>query len=79
MEEGRWQYRDSSGKTKERNWRTEKIKFLQEAAIMGQLMYPSEVTMYGVVIKDEPVSNEGILYISKYILTIYSLSVLKSM
>ena len=34
----------------------EKIKFLQEAAIMGQFKHPSVVTMYGVVTKDEPVS-----------------------
>ena len=36
----------------------DKIKFLQEAAIMGQFKHPGVVTMYGVVTKDEPVSME---------------------
>ena len=32
-----------------------KVKFLQEAAIMGQFKHPSVVTMYGVVTGSEPV------------------------
>ena len=35
----------------------EKIKFLQEAAIMGQFKHPNVVTMYGVVVQEEPVSS----------------------
>ena len=34
------------------------IKFLQEAAIMGQFKDPNVVTMYGVVTAGEPVSRE---------------------
>ena len=33
----------------------DRIKFLQEAAIMGQFKHPSIVTMYGVVTEGEPV------------------------
>ncbi len=35
----------------------ERVKFLQEAAIMGQFKDPNVVTMYGVVTAGEPVSN----------------------
>ena len=34
----------------------DKVKFLQEAAIMGQFKHPNVVTMYGVVTEGEPVS-----------------------
>ena len=34
----------------------DKIKFLQEAAIMGQFSHPNVVKLYGVVSKGEPVS-----------------------
>ena len=34
----------------------DRVKFLQEAAIMGQFKHPNVVTMYGVVRDDEPVS-----------------------
>ncbi len=34
----------------------EKIKFLQEAAIMGQFSHPNIVKLHGVVIEGEPVS-----------------------
>ena len=34
----------------------EKVKFLQEAAIMGQFQHPSIVKLHGVVIIGEPVS-----------------------
>ena len=33
----------------------DKVKFLQEAAIMGQFKHPNVVTMYGVVTDGEPV------------------------
>ena len=34
----------------------ERVKFLQEAAIMGQFLHPSVVKLYGVVTLGEPVS-----------------------
>ena len=34
----------------------EKVKFLQEAAIMGQFCHPNVVKLYGVVTMGEPVS-----------------------
>ena len=34
----------------------DKIKFLQEAAIMGQFSHPNVVKLYGIVTKGEPVS-----------------------
>ena len=33
-----------------------RIKFLQEAAIMGQFKHPNVVLLYGVVVADQPVS-----------------------
>ena len=35
----------------------ERVKFLQEAAIMGQFHHPNVVTLYGVVTVGEPVSK----------------------
>ena len=35
----------------------DRVKFLQEAAIMGQFKHPNVVTMYGVVTEGEPVSR----------------------
>ena len=34
----------------------DRVKFLQEAAIMGQFKHPNVVTMHGVVKEGEPVS-----------------------
>ena len=34
----------------------DRVKFLQEAAIMGQFKHPNVVTLYGVVSEGEPVS-----------------------
>ena len=34
----------------------DKVKFLQEAAIMAQFTHPNVVSLYGVVSKSEPVS-----------------------
>ena len=34
----------------------DRVKFLQEAAIMGQFRHPNVVTMHGVVTEGEPVS-----------------------
>ena len=34
-----------------------RIKFLQEAAIMGQFKHPNIVELYGVVVTEQPVSQ----------------------
>ena len=36
---------------------TDKVKFLQEAAIMAQFKHPNVVSLYGVVSKDQSVCN----------------------
>ena len=36
---------------------TDKVKFLQEAAIMAQFTHPNVVSLYGVVSKGDPVSK----------------------
>ncbi len=41
---------------------TEKVKFLQEAAIMGQFHHPNVVTLHGVVTLVEPVSDFSLLF-----------------
>ena len=41
---------------KDRASEEDKVKFLQEAAIMGQFSHPNVVTMYGVVTVGDPVS-----------------------
>ena len=38
----------------------EKVKFLQEAAIMGQFHHPNIIELYGVVTVGEPVSLSSI-------------------
>ncbi len=35
----------------------DKVKFLQEAAIMGQFLHPNVVKLHGVVTVGEPVSK----------------------
>ena len=35
----------------------ERVKFLQEAAIMGQFHHPNVIALYGVVTVGEPVNN----------------------
>ena len=42
---------------KEGSKEEDRVKFLQEAAIMGQFKHPNVVTMYGVVKEREPVSH----------------------
>ena len=37
----------------------DRVKFLQEAAIMGQFKDPNVVTMHGIVTDGEPVSIQG--------------------
>ena len=39
----------------------DRVKFLQEAAIMGQFKHPNVVTMYGVVTEGEPVSVQSLI------------------
>ena len=34
----------------------DKVKFLQEAAIMGQFSHPNVVKLYGIITEGEPVS-----------------------
>ena len=46
---------------KEGSGEEDRVKFLQEAAIMGQFKHPNVVEMYGVVTQGKPVSN---LYIA---------------
>ena len=41
-----------------------KVKFLQEAAIMAQFKHPNVVSLYGVVSKDQSVCNLHMLSIS---------------
>jgi serine/threonine protein kinase len=40
----------------------DKVKFLQEAAIMGQFKHPNVVEMYGVVTQGEPVSCTEVFF-----------------
>ena len=35
----------------------DRVKFLQEAAIMGQFRHPNVVQLYGVVMEGNPVSS----------------------
>ena len=42
---------------KEGSGEEDRVKFLQEAAIMGQFKHPNVVEMYGVVTQGEPVSS----------------------
>ena len=35
----------------------DRVRFLQEAAIMGQFYHPNVVTLHGVVTKDDPVNK----------------------
>lgn len=59
VEKGVWQRNGSSSlevalKTlSERSSELDKVKFLQEAAIMAQFRHPNVVTLYGVVSKTE--------------------------
>ncbi len=39
----------------------DKVRFLQEAAIMGQFKHPNVVKMYGVVTEEEPVCGCTVL------------------
>ena len=43
---------------KERSGEEDRVKFLQEAAIMGQFKHPNVVEMYGMITMSQPVSNK---------------------
>ena len=49
-------------KTNQSKIEEEKIKFLQEAAIMGQFRHPNVVKLMGVVTVGEPVSFVQVTY-----------------
>ena len=49
---------------KEGSGEEDRIKFLQEAAIMGQFKHPNVVTMYGVVTEGEPVRHQRSPFLS---------------
>ena len=46
---------------KEGSGEEDRVKFLQEAAIMGQFKHPNVVEMHGVVTSGEPVSTAASL------------------
>ena len=48
----------------------DKVKFLQEAAIMAQFTHPNVVSLYGVVSKTEPVSQ--CMKTGEMMMTVYS-------
>ena len=61
--QGEWKAQELENKTdvavktlKEGAGERDKMKFLQEAAIMGQFSHPNVVKLYGVVTEGEPVS-----------------------
>ena len=56
---------------KEGSGEEDRVKFLQEAAIMGQFKHHNVVTMHGVVTEGEPVSCVLTLYFTLYKNTSY--------
>ena len=61
VEKGTWQGKEVALKSlKEGSDEEDKVKFLQEAAIMAQFRHPNIVTLHGVVSDREPVSKRGI-------------------
>ncbi len=63
VHQGEWKAATSENKIevavktlKEGAGEQDKVKFLQEAAIMGQFSHPNIVKLYGVVTEREPVS-----------------------
>ena len=54
-----------------------RIQFLQEAAIMGQFKHPNVITLHGVLLDQEPVSNKHMTLLCNFHTmhnTIYSLA-----
>ena len=57
VEKGMWKSKEVALKTlKMSSTEDDKVKFLQEAAIMAQFRHPNIVTLHGVVSDKEPVS-----------------------
>ena len=57
VEKGTWQSKEVALKMlKTGSIEEDKVKFLQEAAIMAQFKHPNIVTLHGVVSDKEPVS-----------------------
>ena len=57
VEKGMWQSEEVALKTlKTGSTEDDKVKFLQEAAIMAQFRHPNIITFHGVVSDKEPVS-----------------------
>ena len=52
---------------------SERVKFLQEAAIMGQFRHPNVITLHGVVTVKEPV-NSTMYCIYRYLYLLYGQS-----
>ena len=64
VEKGMWQRKEVALKTlKTDSTREDKVKFLQEAAIMAQFRHPNVVLLYGIIKNDEPVSYNVIVII----------------
>ena len=58
VEKGMWQRKEVALKTlKTGSTHEDKVKFLQEAAIMAQFKHPNIVTLHGVASDKEPVSR----------------------
>ena len=58
VEKGTWQSKEVALKTlKIGSIEEDKVKFLQEAAIMAQFKHPNIVTLHGVVSDKEPVNS----------------------
>ena len=58
VEKGMWQSKEVALKNlKEGSGKQDKVKFLQEAAIMAQFTHPNIVILHGVVSDKEPVSS----------------------
>ncbi len=62
---------------KEGSKEEDKVKFLQEAAIMGQFKHPNVVKMYGVIKDGEPVSCMKYMYTSSILFCLQVLLVLE--
>ena len=64
VHKGEWMTSGTGGKLevavktlKEGSNEEDKVKFLQEAAIMGQFFHPNVVKLYGIITEGEPVSS----------------------
>ena len=51
---------------KEGSVEQDRVRFLQEATIMGQFKHPNVVKLHGVVIEDEPVRNMSELMVCTF-------------